>query len=103
MAGKTFVEIVSGAKILIASLKGRISNLPAGVTSEQVSDAEAVSKRVDVLNQEQEKLKADLKVKTAELDAAVKELEEKSANLKKYTKLGTKQEEWREFGIEDKR
>lgn len=103
MARKTFVEIISGAKLLIEGLKGRKSNLPTGVSETQLTEAEGLHKKAEELNKQQEKLKADLKVKTAELDAVMKDLDSKISIIRKYTKLGTQKEEWREFGIEDKR
>lgn len=103
MGRKTFVETLADSKLLINGLKGRASNLPAGVSQDQLTGAETQHQKVETLNQEQEKLKADLKMKTAELNAEMKKLEEQTATLRKYTKLGTKPEEWREFGIEDKR
>lgn len=103
MARKTFVEIISGAKLLIEGLKGRKSNLPTGVSETQLTEVEGLHKKAEELNRQQEKLKADLKVKTAELDAVMKDLGSKISTIRKYTKLGTQKEEWREFGIEDKR
>ena len=103
MAGKTFLESVAGAKLLVEGLKGRKSNLPTGVTEAQLTEAEGLYKKAEELNRQQEKLKADLKVKTAQLDATMKDLESKISPIRKYTKLGTQKEEWREFGIEDKR
>ena len=103
MARKTFVEIISGAKLLIEGLKGRKSNLPIGVSETQLTEAEGLHKKAEELNRQQEKLKADLKVKTVELDAVMKDLDSKISTIRKYTKLGTQKEEWREFGIEDKR
>lgn len=103
MGRKTFVEKLAETKLLISGLKGRKNNLPTGVSEEQLTQTEEQHQKVETLNQEQEKLKADLKVKTAELNAEMKKLEAQTAPIRKYTKLGTKPEEWREFGIEDKR
>lgn len=103
MGRKTFVEKLADTKLLINGLKGRGSNLPVGVSQEQLTEAEAQHQKVETLNQEQEKLKAELKVKTAELSTEMKKLEDQTATIRKYTKMGTKPEEWREFGIEDKR
>ena len=55
------------------------------------------------LNGEQETLKAKLKVKTEELDAAMAAMNKKSAEARKIIKLDMPQSTWREFGIEDKR
>ncbi|MDO4763449.1 MAG: membrane-binding protein [Flavobacteriaceae bacterium] len=90
--------------MLVEGLKGRQAReLPAGVVAQQITEIEQLHQKAESLNTQQEKLKADLKVKTAELDATVKEMETKVAVVRKYVKLGTQKEEWREFGIEDKR
>lgn len=50
MARKTFVEIISGAKLLIEGLKGRKSNLPIGVSEAQLTEAEGLHKKAEELN-----------------------------------------------------
>ena len=55
------------------------------------------------LNDQQEKLKADLKTKTAELDAKMAEMDKAVTEAKKIVKLDFPQEQWKQFGIEDKR
>ena len=51
----------------------------------------------------QEKLKADLKSKTAELEAKMKEIDVKMSEAKKIVKMDIPQSQWKEFGIVDKR
>ena len=51
----------------------------------------------------QEKLKADLKSKTAELEAKMKEIDAKMSEAKKIVKMDIPQSQWKEFGIYDKR
>jgi hypothetical protein len=55
------------------------------------------------LNKEQETLKAKLKGKTEEFDAAFAAMQKKAAEARKIIKLDMPQSSWREFGIEDKR
>jgi hypothetical protein len=55
------------------------------------------------LNSEQEELKAQLKAKTDELSAKMKEARAKNANLSKRIKVATAQENWVAFGITAKR
>jgi hypothetical protein len=55
------------------------------------------------LNVEQETLKAKLKAKTEELDAAFAAMQKKAAEARKIIKLDIPQSLWREFGIDDKR
>lgn len=53
--------------------------------------------------QRAEKLKADLKTKTQDLDAKLGELKKLYSELKKSVKMDIEQSQWKEFGIEDKR
>jgi len=61
--------------------------------------------RLQQLNNEQEKLKADLKLKTAEVDAAKKDLNLWYAEAARIVKLAYRgqQEKWVEFGLSAKR
>ncbi len=54
-------------------------------------------------NNEQEKLKADLKQKTAMLESTLKQLNAEVAEARKIVKIDFPQPQWREFGIEAKR
>lgn len=103
MARKTFVQIMSDSKHLVDALKLRKTNLPTGVNEEQLTSVDTLHTKAQKLNLEQEKLKAELKSKTAELEAVTNQLEKETATIRKYTKLGIPPEQWREFGIEDKR
>ncbi|MDT9499287.1 membrane-binding protein [Capnocytophaga canimorsus] len=103
MARNSFAENITRNQMLVKGLQGRAENLPIGVTAEIVTEMDALNKQAMDLNTEQEKLKAQLKEKTAQLDTIIKSLEEKHAFVKKYVKLGVPKGLWREFGIEDKR
>lgn len=103
MARKSFAEIVTSAQLLVKALNERGENLPVGVTAEMRDKLDVSTQKAVNINAEQEKLKALLKEKTAELDKYVSETEETYAFLKKYIKMGVPKELWREFGIEDKR
>ena len=58
---------------------------------------------VVALNDEQERLKAELKTKTAELDAKMAQLDALMNEAKKVVKLGFPQTQWKEFGVTDRR
>ena len=55
------------------------------------------------LNDEQEKLKAEKEMKTAELEAKLVELDVQMREARKVVKLEFPKEQWKEFGITDKR
>lgn len=103
MARKSFAETLTTAQFLVKVLKEKGENLPVGVTAELRDKLDTVNQKAFQANTEQEKLKALLKEKTAELDKHLTEIEEIYAYLKKYIKIGVPQELWREFGIEDKK
>ena len=88
---------------MIDGLKGRNDKLPLGVKAEDITKLEELRKKMETLNSEQEKLKADLKTKTQELSKTITEIESKVSFIKKLIKIDIPQTQWREFGIEDKR
>ena len=97
MAKKTFAETLASAQLMAKALQ-ESGNLPAGIEPSAAHDLERFYEEVTKINQEQEKLKAQLKEKTAQLDASLKKLDEKYAFIKKYIKLGVPQELWRQYG-----
>lgn len=103
MAKKSYAENITSSKVMIDGLRTHNENLPAGLTQEFINQMEEIHSRVQTLNSEQEKLKADLKTKTEALETQLKELQNKYAEAKKRIKLDFPQTQWREFGIEDKR
>ena len=102
MATRTFAEYMNRVQLLVKGLEGREENLPAGITKQQVADLAKLNAKAGTENAEQEKLKALLKEKTAQLDATTDEMIKTYTLLKKYIKLSVPQELWRGFGIEDK-
>ncbi|EIW92720.1 hypothetical protein HMPREF1321_1852 [Capnocytophaga sp. oral taxon 412 str. F0487] len=88
---------------MIDGLKGRNDKLPLGVKAEDITKLEELRKKMETLNSEQEKLKADLKTKTQELSKTITEIESKVSFIKKLIKIDIPQTQWKEFGIEDKR
>lgn len=103
MARKSFAESSALSQLMVKALQERGENLPVGVTKELVEKLDTANKKTVSSNVEQEKLKAQLKEKTAEFDKNLTELEEIYALIKKYIKIDISQDLWREFGIEDKK
>lgn len=64
---------------------------------------EQLNNKAFEVNAQQEKLKAQLKEKTAEAEKNLSEIEAQYGIVKKYIKIALPQESWREFGFEDKR
>ncbi|ACU93487.1 membrane-binding protein [Capnocytophaga ochracea] len=103
MAKKTYSTNLVESQVMIDGLKGRNDKLPLGVKAEDITKLEELRKKMETLNSEQEKLKADLKTKTQELSKTITEIESKVSFIKKLIKIDIPQTQWKEFGIEDKR
>lgn len=103
MAKKSYSESISQTKVMIDGLTSNTANLPKGMDVAFVTSLTDSRAKVVMLNSEQEKLKADLKTKTAELDAEVANMMKLYSEAKKRVKMDYPQEQWKEFGISDKR
>ena len=101
---KSYAESISSAQVMATGMQNNET-----IVSQrgwlQANNAMLIDVRnqVVLLNDEQEKLKADLKTKTAELDAKMDELSALMKEAKKVVKLGLPQSQWKEFGVTDKR
>ncbi|MDR3266512.1 MAG: hypothetical protein LBT24_02970 [Tannerella sp.] len=104
MRTRTYAQTISDAEVLAKGIrdnqdllsKRQIDVAFADVLQQDIADSVA-------LNNEQESLKAKLKAKTEQLDAAMAALEKKAGEARKIIKLDIPQSSWREFGINDKR
>lgn len=103
MGRKSFADLTTSAQLLVKALTERGETLPVGVTAEMRDKLAAAHKKAVDINAEQEKMKAQLKEKTIELDKTLTEIEESYSLMKKYIKMGVQKELWGEFGFHDKR
>ena len=101
----SFSELKTKATVLSTNMKLNVEKisrygieLPA-FTNEM--DADLL--QADVLNNEQERLKSELKAKTEELNALMLKLEKNYALGKKVVKLAEPQTSWVAYGITDKK
>ena len=88
---------------MLDALKNNRENLPAGVTEEKINDLENLKLLTEKLNSEQEKMKAQLKQKTEELDDSLKKLSDIYSEMKKRVKIDVPKLLWKEYGINDKK
>ena len=102
MARKTFTDVVQQTLLLNQALKARESDLPQSLNQDILSKLADQLALVQKLNQEQEKLKAALKAKTADLGEEYEKLKKQASDCRKRVKLEYPQTQWKEFGIEDK-
>ena len=101
---KSFAEVISQAQVMATGLKNNATEVAKrGIDSDFVSAMENARAQAIKLNDEQEKLKAELKSKTDELNKTLETLSAQLSESKKVVKLAIAQTGWREFGIEDKR
>lgn len=101
---KTYTERISNSQVMQSGMNNNSTEAAArGWSVEKNAQLEVLRSEATTLNDEQERLKAQLKMKTAELDAKMAELDALMTEAKKVVKLGFPQTQWKEFGITDKR
>ena len=101
---KSLAEIINKSRLMIAGLKHNAPEVARrGADSSFVAEYENELRELERLDEEQERLKAQLKGKTEEVDAKKRQVESKLAEAKKVVKLATPKAQWVEFGMEDKR
>jgi len=104
MSKPSYAEQISGAQVMVAGLRGNAAQVNRrGIDDQFINKLDSDRLTAATLNDQQEKLKADLKSKTAELDAKMAEMGKELAEAKKIVKLDFPQDQWKQFGIEDKR
>ncbi len=103
MTKKSYAENISSAEIMQAGL-GNNSERAAkrGLDKEFMEKLNINLKKTVTLNFEQERLKAELMLKTAALDAQLKVLKAQVSEARKIVKIEFQKEQWKEFGIEAK-
>ena len=101
---KSYAESISSAQVMAAGMQNN-ETVAAQRGWLQANNTMLIDARNQaiMLNDEQEKLKADLKTKTAQLEAKMAELNALMNEAKKVVKLGFPQSQWKEFGVADKR
>jgi hypothetical protein len=104
MASKSFASRTTNAQLMASGMDSNVEVANSrGWDSEKNEKLKEKRERVINLNDEQEKLKSELKMKTAALNAQMAELQTMMIEATKVVKLGFPQEQWKEFGINAKR
>lgn len=104
MATPTFSQSVSDFRTMASGITTRLDSLSGvGISAADATAMNTFADELDVLNAEQEELKARLKTKTEELNAKMREAKAKNSDLTKRVKIATPQEHWAAFGITAKR
>jgi len=101
---KSYAKQIDDAQVMLAGLKSNIDALAKrGMTAEFVANLETGTANAIAQNNAQEKLKADLKMATASLDATLATIQKAMSEATKVVKLELPQPQWKEFGIHAKK
>ena len=101
---KSYAVQISNAQVMSAGLKANLEALKKrGLSDEFIVTLDKTLTGAIEKNNEQEKLKADLKTATAALEALLTELSKTMSEATKVVKLDIPKEQWKEFGIVAKR
>jgi predicted AAA+ superfamily ATPase len=104
MARSSYAELLKAAKVMAAGLRDNASRVAKrGLTASFIDKLEKTFGNVMNLDNEQEDLKAKLKMKTAELAKQSKALRDQLSEARKVVKLEMEKETWKSFGLQAKR
>lgn len=100
----SYAELISQTQVMATGLKNKADEVSKrGIEPAFVTEMEKLRTEAIALNNEQERLKAELKTKTEALNEKLELLSAKFSESKKVVKLAIPQVGWLEFGITDKR
>lgn len=100
MANKTYAENIKDAEIMSAGLNNHTEQVSKrGLDETFIGKMNTDLRDAIMLNNEQERLKADLKRKTEELDAKMAVLNASVTEARKIVKIDFPKAQWKEFGI----
>lgn len=103
---KSDAEFISEARILIDALNriGSTSeDYPMGLGKTFIDEFTLVREKVVAYTSEKDKLNAQLATKTMQLDDEMKKMKKLYSEAKERIKQDVPQEQWEQFGIDDKK
>ena len=96
----SFSQSLTDARLMSDAITAHSTELATvGLPDDTAANLTALIADMNTLNTKQEKLKAEQKACTAELNGKAKKLADIMADCKKRVKLAIKQDLWKEFGI----
>ncbi len=99
MATLSYSKQIDQAQVMVSGLQLYAADVAKrGIDAAFTTKLEAAAAKAVELNNQQEKLKADLKTKTTELDA-----QQMVAESKKVVKISVPQSNWTAFGMNSSR
>jgi hypothetical protein len=100
MSNRNFADQISKGEVLLSGLKNNVEKLSRrGIDEVFNTQYETDLRAAIALNNEQEQLKAALKLKTAALEEKMLSVEKSSSEATKVVKMNIPKEQWVEFGI----
>lgn len=104
MKNGSFAEMMNSVCLMVAALRRHQDDGgTTGIDGAFIDELDGLRQQAEHLNYEQEDLKAQTKMKTAELEKVLSLLGRKQAEAHKRVKLDYPLTSWKEFGIRDKR
>ena len=101
---KPFATTISDAQVMSSGMQNNAAEVTnRGWSTAKTDELNNARAAAITLNDEQERLKAELKMKTAALDTKLSEINALMSEASKVVKLGFPQAQWKEFGISAKR
>ncbi len=99
-----FAKRINLTKLMVSGLTSQSAQMSKyGIDTEFVNNLTTMCSELETLNNEQERLKADLKTKTALINDKVKTIDTDYTRAKKLVKIAMPQTQWTEFGVNDKK
>ena len=104
MPKKSYAEKINSAQVMVSGLSQHLDQLAQrGMSAEFINTLKSDTETAVAQNNEQERLKADLKTSTAALNATLDKVSAAMSEATKVVKLTLPKEQWIEFGITAKR
>lgn len=104
--GKSDADFISEARVMIDALNrigSATDNYPMGLGRTFVDEFTATREKVVAYTSEKEKLNAELTAKTMQLDDEMRKMKKLYSEAKERVKQDVPQEQWEQFGIDDKK
>ncbi len=101
---RSYAQQIHSAHLMATALLANLEILKKrGMTEEFIAELNATLDSVIDKNSEQERLKAELKMATFDLETLMTKLHAKMKEALKVVKLEVQQQQWKEYGIDHKR
>ncbi len=102
MPTNSLPQLIRELELIASGITNHVAETtPVGLTETQATEFRTYLTNLKVLENEQEKLKGDLKAKTEEMNTQAAAARKKLADARKRVKLSVPQAHWVEFGITD--